>query len=135
VSWLWWCKARKGKKKRNTYLARGVVDVDILDVLVLVDVLEVLGLEILLGVEEVVGITVDGVAVEEVWGVMVVEGVAEVLGCVLTGGLVGDEDWEGDGVSDVAEEELGGAELAGEVATDAGDVCWEDCGLEWHSKD
>ena len=33
---------------------------------VLVDVLEVLGVEILLGVEEVVGITVDGVAVEEV---------------------------------------------------------------------
>lgn len=57
--------ARQEKeKKRNTYLARGVVDVDILDVLV--DVLEVLGLEILLGVEEVVGITVEGVAVEEV---------------------------------------------------------------------
>jgi hypothetical protein len=59
-------QGKKKKKKRNTYLARGVVDVDILDVLVLVDVLEVLGLEILLGVEEVVGITVDGVAVEEV---------------------------------------------------------------------
>jgi len=33
---------------------------------VLVNVLEVLGVEILLGVEEVVGITVEGVAVEEV---------------------------------------------------------------------
>ena len=33
---------------------------------VLVDVLEVLGVEILLGVEEVVGVTVEGVAVEEV---------------------------------------------------------------------
>ena len=53
-----------------------------------------------------------------------VVGVTEVLGgCVLTGGLVGDDDWEGDGVSDVAGAELGGAELAGEVATDAGDVC------------
>jgi hypothetical protein len=118
------------KMKWNTYLAGGV-DVDILDVLV--DVLEVLGVEILLGVEEVVEITVEGVAVEEVWGVVEVEGVTEVLGCVLTGVLVGDEDWEGDGVSDVAGEELGGAELAGEVATDAVDGCWEDCGLEWHS--
>ncbi len=49
------------------------------------------------------------------------EGVCEVVGCVLTGVLVGD-DWERDGVSDVAGEELGGAELAGEVTTD-GDVC------------
>jgi len=57
----------------------------------------------------------------------VVVGVAEVLGCVLRGELMGDEDWEGDGVSDVAGEELAGAELAGVVATD---VCWEDCGLE-----
>ena len=56
-----------------------------------------------------------------------VVGVAEVLGCVLRGELMGDEDWEGDGVSDVAGEELAGAELAGVVATD---VCWEDCGLE-----
>ena len=54
---------------------------------------------------------------------MAVEGVAEVVGCVLTGGLVGDEDWEGVCVSDVAGAELGGAELAGEVTTDAGDVC------------
>jgi hypothetical protein len=53
---------------------------------------------------------------------VVVEGVCEVLGCVLTGELVGVEDWEGDRVSDVAGEELGGAELAGEVATDA-EVC------------
>ena len=52
-----------------------------------------------------------------------VVGVTEVVGCVLTGWLVGDEDWEGDCVSDVAGEELGGAELAGEVATDVGDVC------------
>jgi len=54
---------------------------------------------------------------------VVVEGVSDVLGCVLTGKLVGDEDWEGGGVSDVAGEELGGAELAGEVATDAEDGC------------
>lgn len=54
---------------------------------------------------------------------MVVEGVTVVLGCVLTGVLVEDGDWEGDDVSDVAGEELAGAELAGEVATDAGDVC------------
>jgi hypothetical protein len=54
---------------------------------------------------------------------VVVEGVCDVLGCVLTGELVGDGDWERDGVSDVAGEELGGAELAGEVTTDADDVC------------
>lgn len=29
------------------------------------------------------------------------------LGCVLTGKLVGDVDWEVDGVSDVTGEELG----------------------------
>ncbi len=78
-------------------------------------------LKLLLGVEEVVEITVEGV--EEVRGAVVVEGVCEVVGCVLTGELVGDEDWEGDDVSDVAGEELGGAELAGEVTTDAEDVC------------
>lgn len=54
---------------------------------------------------------------------MVVEGVCEVLGCVLTGEVVGDGDWEVDGVSDVAGEELGEAELAGEVTTVAEDVC------------
>jgi hypothetical protein len=113
----------RGKKRKwNTYLARGVVDVDVLEVL------EVGILELLPGVEELVGITVE-VAVEEVWGVVVVEGVCEVLGCVLTGELVGVEAWEGDRVSDVAGEELAGAELAGEVATDA-EVCWEDCVLE-----
>jgi hypothetical protein len=101
------------------------VDVDVLEVLV-VEILEVL-----LGVEEVVVITVEGV--EEVWGVVVVKGVCVVLGCVLTGELVGDGDWEGDRVSEVAGEELGGAELAGEVATDT--EVGEDCGLEWHSKD
>lgn len=40
------------------------MDVDVLDVLV--DVLEVLGVEVLLGVGEVVVITVEGVAVEDV---------------------------------------------------------------------
>jgi hypothetical protein len=50
------------------------------------------------------------------------EGVCEVVGCVLTGVLVVGDDWERDGVSDVAGGELGGAELAGEVTTD-GDVC------------
>jgi hypothetical protein len=115
--------------KWNTYLALGVVDV------VVLEVLEVEILEVLVGVEEVVEITVEGVAVEEVWGVVVVEGVCEVLCRVLTGELVGDGDWEVDGVSDVAGEELGGAELAVEVATDAEDVCWVVGGLECHSKD
>jgi hypothetical protein len=54
---------------------------------------------------------------------VVVEGVSEVVGCVLTGELLGDGDWEEVGVSDVAGEELGGAELAGEVTTDAEDGC------------
>jgi hypothetical protein len=52
------------KRERNTYLARGVLDVDVLDKLV--NVLEVLGVEIMLGVGEVVEIKVEGVAIEEV---------------------------------------------------------------------
>ena len=56
-------------KEMNTYLGRGELEVDV-DVLeVRVDVLEVeLGverLELLLGVEELVETTVEGVAVEE----------------------------------------------------------------------
>lgn len=113
------------RKRMNTYLARGVLDED-----VRVDELEVEleVLELLLELEELLE-TVEDVVVEEdceevLEGVVeVLEGVVEVLGGVLTGELLGDEDWEGDCVSDDVGEELGGAELAGEVITDAEDVC------------
>jgi hypothetical protein len=47
----------------NVELARGVEDVDVLDVLV--DVIELLGVDVLLGLGEVVETTVVGVTVEE----------------------------------------------------------------------
>jgi hypothetical protein len=119
------------RKEINTYLGR---EVRVLEVELGVDVLS-----LLLGLGELVETSVEVVAVEKDWGVEVaceglLEGVAEVLDGVLTGELLGDEDWEGDCVSDDSEEELGGAELAGEVNTDSEDVGWEDGGLGWHSK-